>query len=153
MRRLLELASKIDSLLTRRYGPTNREQGKVWAKWSYRTAELLVTMGYYFGAVPVFWNRRKNKMEMITSRFDKIHWICTISLHILIQVAILVTYYPYLYYSDNPVQFMSEYKMRSIYAGLSTFVIPFHLHTAWKYKEFVCFINAGAHFYEVFQSK
>jgi len=153
-RRLSKLASKIDLQLVT-HGHTYREEGKLWAKWSYRTAELLLTMGYFFGSIPVYWDRPENKMEMITSRFDKIRWIFTIALNFLIQVALVVVFFVDMYIYGDPMKFILKHASftRGIYAFISAFTMLFHIHTAWKYKEFVCFINAGARFYEAFQSK
>ena len=131
---------------------TSNKEKKLWAKRSYQTADLLVTMGYYFGSIPVYWNRKEHKMELVTSVFGRRRWLLTIITVSIIQVAIMVTYSMRALASDDPLKYLTKNTIHASYAGLSGFTLMFHLHTVWKHKEFVSFINTGANFYESFQS-
>ena len=92
-------------------------------------------------------------MELVKSRFDKYRWKLTITITSFIYLAMGLALVRDLMLSDDPLKFLSQKFMRSgtvIFGGI---VILFNMHTAWKYKEFVSFINKGAEFYESFQSK
>ena len=131
----------------------SKKPKKLWAKRSYQTANLLVSLGYFFGTIPVYWNQKEHKMELVKSRFDKYRWKLTITITSFIYLAMGLALVRDLMLSDDPLKFLSQKFMRSgtvIFGGI---VILFNMHTAWKYKEFVSFINKGAEFYESFQSK
>jgi len=128
---------------------------KLWANRSYETANLIVTFGYTLGAIPVRWNKEQNKMEPVTSRRDMARWILSILYVSCWEVAISVNFLRQVLAveMENRLQFVLQDANRVGIVSLSFVIFFLHLHTAWKYKEFVTFINRAADFYEYFQSK
>ena len=126
---------------------------KVWAKRSYETANLIVTFGFYMGVLPVKWNKAENKMEPVTSRLDIARWVCCILFFGASQIAILINFGKNILTAEDKIEFFFRDPFRIGVVAISAISISIHLHTAWKYKEFVSFINRAANFYEYFQSK
>jgi len=125
----------------------------LWAKRSYTTANLVVTFGYYIGALPVKWNKTSNKMEPVTSHCDIARWACSTLFFGFWETAILVNFGKNMVASGfgHEAEFFFQDPLRLGIVAASAVGILINIHTAWKYKEFVSFINRAANFYEYFQ--
>jgi hypothetical protein len=132
---------------------TPKRPKKLWAKRSYLTADILLSLGFCFGSIPVFWNRKELRMQVSESRFHKLRWTSTILFASTLQALLIIVYLKDLYFFGDPVSFISKNAIHTGYAVVSVFTILFHFHTAWKYEEFANFINKAAAYYESFQSE
>lgn len=125
---------------------------KMWGSACNTVSYILISFGFFFGSIPVYWDKKARRMSLIKSRKYKIRYIFTQGLTLFCDIAILMNF---------ACKVISQDKVSSMLLSsqrVFTFSIAFWggvgiIYTLIKYKEIAYCINIGSNYYEWFQGK
>ena len=136
-----------------------KQQTKLyWAEYSYRAGKLLIDTAFWLGALPLNFklhDRNYQKIQHVKSKFHQIR--CKVSLFFILVLFLLITIGFVRNILSGEILFTKNIKTINVLRGavvvLSFSFTLFYLHTFWKIKPIVAFINGCIGYYEQFQGK
>ena len=122
---------------------------RYWAEYSYRMAKLLIESGFIFGTLPLVFkihDPNNNRIQHLTSRLHRFR--CHVCLCLSLSALLPIFAYFLRDLLDGKISFKDVESMFRAFVILSSFGgALFHLHTYWKIKPMVAFINGLVAYY------
>ena len=136
-----------------------KQETKVyWAEYSYRAGKLLIETAFWFGALPLSFKLHDSNYKKIQHVKSKFHQIrCKLCISLIFVLFFLITAGFLHDILNGDITFREKiqtiYVLRGAVTILSFCFALFHLHTFWKIKSIVTFINGCSRYYEQFQGE
>ena len=140
----------IDGLLTRSKIKVRLPARRYWAEYTCQTGRLLIKAAFLCGALPLLYKIHDHRIQHATSRLHRFRCNVCLGLTLSALLAILAFFLRDLL--NGEIIFMELESMFRVFILISSFgAALFHLHTCWKIKSMVAFVNGCDMYYDQFK--